>query len=105
MAGLVARQGLVDQSSPLDARWQRNVLKYVSSAHEVDLDVHGRVLVPPPLRAFARLQKEVVWVGMGRTIHLYDKATYDEQMALEIPADEVVDLFARRDGQGSGREG
>jgi MraZ protein len=80
-------------TSPLDARSQRNVLRFYSSAHEVDLDVHGRVLVPPALRAFAGLQKDVVWVGMGRTIQLFDRALYDEQMSREIPADEVVDFF------------
>ncbi len=85
----------VMQASPLDARWQRNVLKFVSSAHEVDLDVHGRVLVPPPLRAWAGLEKDVVWVGMGSTIHLYDKAAYEAQMAAEIPPDQVVDLFGK----------
>jgi MraZ protein len=82
-------------ASPLDARWQRNVLKFVSSAHEVDLDVHGRVLVPPALRAWGGLEKEVVWVGMGPVMHLYDKAAYAEQMAAEIPADQVVDLFGK----------
>jgi MraZ protein len=80
-------------TSPLDARAQRNVLRFYSSAHEVDLDVHGRVLVPPTLRAFAGLSKDVVWVGMGRTIQLFDKAAYEEQMRREIPADEVVDFF------------
>jgi MraZ protein len=82
-------------ASPLDARWQRNVLRFVSSAHEVDLDVHGRVLVPPALREWAALQKDVVWVGMGPVIHLYDKAAYAEQMAAEIPPDERVDLFGK----------
>ena len=38
-------------TSPLDVRAQRNILRFYSSAHEVDLDVHGRVLVPPALRA------------------------------------------------------
>jgi transcriptional regulator MraZ len=85
----------VMEGSPLDARLQRNVLKFVSSAHEVDLDGNGRVLVPPSLRDWAGLSKDVVWVGMGRTIHLWDKAAYEEQMAAEIPADEVVDLFAK----------
>ena len=80
-------------TSPLDARAQRNVLRFYSSAHEVDLDVHGRVLVPPTLREFARLQKDVVWVGMGRTIQLFDKATYEEQMRLEIAPGDVVDFF------------
>jgi MraZ protein len=85
----------VMEASPLDARWQRNVLKFVSSAHEVDLDANGRVLVPPALRAWAGLAKEVVWVGMGRTIHLYDRATYEEQMSAEIPAGDVVDFFGK----------
>ena len=80
-------------TSPLDARAQRNVLRFYSSAHEVDLDVHGRVLVPPTLRAYAGVQREVVWVGMGRTPQLFDKAAYDEQMSRDIPADEVVDFF------------
>jgi len=80
-------------TSPLDARAQRNVLRFYSSAHEVDLDVHGRVLVPPTLRAYAGLQRDVVWVGMGRTLQLFDKAAYDEQMSRDIPADEVVDFF------------
>ena len=81
------------ETSPLDARAQRNILRFYSSAHEVDLDVHGRVLVPPTLREHAGLAKEVVWVGMGRTIQLFDKAAYEEQMARDIPADEVVDFF------------
>ncbi len=85
----------VMQASPLDARWQRNVLKFVSSAHEVDLDVHGRVLVPPALRGWAGLEKDVVWVGMGSTIHLYDRAAYEQQMAAEIPPQDVVDLFGK----------
>jgi len=80
-------------TSPLDARAQRNVLRFYSSAHEVDLDVHGRVLVPPPLRGFAQLVKDVVWVGMGRTIQLFDRAAYEEQMLREIPPDQVVDFF------------
>jgi MraZ protein len=71
------------------------VLRFVSSAHEVDLDVHGRVLVPPALRDWAGLSREVVWVGMGPTIQLFDKAAYAEQMAAELPAGDVIDLFGK----------
>jgi MraZ protein len=81
------------ETSPLDVRAQRNILRFYSSAHEVDLDVHGRVLIPPTLREHAGLVKDVVWVGMGRTIQLFDKTAYDEQMSRDIPADEVVDFF------------
>jgi MraZ protein len=81
------------QASPLDRAAQLNILKFYSTAHDVDLDVHGRVLVPPALRDYATLSKDVVWAGMGRHILLWDKATYDAQRAAEIPADQVVDFW------------
>ena len=80
-------------ASPFDPVAQRNVLKFVASAHEVDLDVHGRVLVPPPLREWAGLAKDVVWVGMGGYIQLYDQAAYEAEMAAEIPVAERIDFF------------
>jgi MraZ protein len=83
----------VAAASPFDALMQRNVLKFIASAHEVDLDIHGRVLVPPPLREWAGLVKDVVWVGMGGYIQLYDQATYEAEMAAEIPAGERIDFF------------
>jgi MraZ protein len=81
------------ETSPLDPRAQRNILRFYSSAQDVDLDVHGRVLVPPALRDWGALSKDVVWVGMGRTMHLYDRAAYEARMAEEIPEDQVVDFF------------
>ncbi len=81
------------QASPLDLRAQRNILRFYSTAHEVDLDPHGRVLVPPSLREYANLVKDVVWAGMGRYLHLFDQATYDAQMAEQLGQDEVVDFF------------
>ena len=86
----------VAAASPFDALMQRNVMRFVASAHEVDLDVHGRVLVPPALREFAGLQKDVVWVGMGGYIQLYDQATYEAEMAAEIPVGERIDFFSTR---------
>jgi MraZ protein len=82
------------QMSPFDLKAQRNILRFVSTAQEVDLDVHGRILVPPALRSFAGLQKDVVWSGMGRDMCLWDKAAYEENLAEELPADQVIDLFA-----------
>lgn len=81
------------QASPLDPRAQRNILRFYSTAHEVDLDPHGRVLIPPALREYAGLSKDVVWAGMGRHVQLFDKATYDAQMASEMSEGEVVDFF------------
>ena len=79
--------------SPFDRKAQQNILLYVSSAQEIDLDVHGRVLVPGPLRAYAGLQKDVVWTGMGRDMCLWDRSLYEQQMAVEMAPEDVIDFF------------
>ena len=63
---------------------------YVSAAVEVQLDSQGRVLVPPSLRGHAKLEKDVIWAGMGRYAELWAKerwveattTTEDERRAL-----------------------
>jgi MraZ protein len=81
------------QASPFDLKVQRNILRFVSSAQEIDLDEHGRVLVPAPLRAYAELQKDVVWTGMGRDICLWDQKLYEQAVGEEMPPDDVIDFF------------
>ena len=81
------------QASPHDRAAQATILKFFSSAHDVDLDVHGRVLVPPGLREYAGLTKDVVWAGMGRHVLLWDKATHEAQRAAEIPPEQIVDFW------------
>jgi MraZ protein len=79
--------------SPLDARAQRNILRFVSTAHEVEVDVHGRVLVPPDLREWAGLSRDVVWVGMGRTMQLWDREAHERSMAEELAEADTMDFF------------
>jgi MraZ protein len=81
------------QASPFDLRVQKNILRFVSSAQEIDLDEHGRVLVPGPLRAYAGLQKDVVWTGMGRDMCLWDRATFEAAQAEEMAPEDVIDFF------------
>lgn len=63
---------------------------YVSAAVETQIDSQGRVLIPPTLRSYASLEKDVVWAGMGRYAELWSKerwtrateTTEDERRAL-----------------------
>lgn len=54
---------------------------YVAGATECDLDKHGRLLIPPVLRTYANLEKEVLWAGMVTTIEIWNKDTWDARMA------------------------
>jgi MraZ protein len=46
-------------------------------ATEVELDSHGRFLVPPPLRQFAGLEKHAVLIGQGNKFELWDEDTWN----------------------------
>ena len=50
---------------------------YVGSATEVAIDGSSRVLLPPELRAWAGLEREVVFMGLGNRFEIWDKARYD----------------------------
>lgn len=49
----------------------------VGHATEVEMDAQGRVLLPPPLRDFARLQKQTVMIGQGARFELWDEERWN----------------------------
>ncbi len=53
----------------------------VGHATEVSMDGHGRVLLPPALREFARLERDVVLLGLMNKFELWDKTAWDAQRA------------------------
>jgi MraZ protein len=67
---------------PMDAHWWRRI--FLGNATELDLDSAGRILVSPELRSAACIQREVILLGMGSHLELWDAATYatKEQAAM-----------------------
>lgn len=49
----------------------------VGHATECELDAAGRILLPPPLREFASLNKSVVLIGQGNKFEIWDEATWN----------------------------
>ncbi len=47
----------------------------VGHAAEIELDSHGRILIPKELRAFAKLTKQVMLVGQGNKFEIWN---YDD---------------------------
>lgn len=66
-----AVEAALAKRNPMEPGVKSLLRLYVASAQEVQLDKLGRVLVPPTLRAHARLEKEVVWAGMVKVIELW----------------------------------
>ncbi len=64
---------LIPQSQLL----QRLIVGY---ATELELDGHFRFLLPPELRSVAKLERQVMLVGQGNRIELWDEARWNEQL-------------------------
>ena len=51
----------------------------VGYAEDVEMDGAGRILVSPPLREFATLEKRVMLVGQGNKFEVWDETRWSEQ--------------------------
>lgn len=49
---------------------------YLSGGQTINVDSHGRFLVPASLRAFAQIKEDVVLVGMGEKVEMWPAQTW-----------------------------
>lgn len=69
----------------------------MAGAAPVEVDRAGRALLPPHLRQYAGLQKDVVVLGVGSRVEIWDQGAWDEyaaraQSAYEAIAEKIVGL-------------
>src|SRR5690242_5309277 len=57
--------------SSFDSKTRNLQRLLVGNASDVEMDAAGRILLPPPLRLFAGLSKDVVLVGQGAKFELW----------------------------------
>jgi len=63
----------------------------IGHATEMELDSSGRILLPPPLREFAELDKHIVLIGQGNKFEIWNEAQWAErrdQWLNEVDGDE-----------------
>ena len=75
---------------PMEVQWWKRI--FLGNAMELTMDPTGRVLVSPELRAGASIDREVVLLGMGSHLELWDKDTYLAKEA-EAMQGEMPDVF------------
>jgi len=69
----------------------------MAGASPVELDRAGRALVPPHLRQYAGLQRDVVVLGVGSRVEIWDQAAWESyaaqaQGSFEAIAEKIVGL-------------
>lgn len=73
LAGFEAFEAALRKLPQEAAPWRRF---FLGEAADVEIDSAGRVLIPPHLREFAGLDKEVKFSGVSDCIELWDRARY-----------------------------
>jgi MraZ protein len=66
-------------------RLQRLMLGY---ATELEMDGHGRILLPRELRDFAGLERQVMLIGQGNKFELWDEQRWAERCEEWLAADD-----------------
>lgn len=78
----------LDALPSFDPEAQRFRRAFYAPAQECGLDRVGRVLVPPSLRTYAGLERNVILAGMGKYFEIWDKDRYQVMLGemMENPA-------------------
>ena len=82
------------KSLPLSDKNARNFVRFfLSGATECELDKQGRFLIPNNLRNAGNLEKEVIIIGVGTRLEIWNKSTW-EKCDEDISADEIAENMA-----------
>jgi MraZ protein len=80
---------------PLSPRLTELERFFYGSSQDVDLDAAGRIMVPSFLGEHAGLQKDVVIVGVGDRLELWDKGSWNDHQPTLLGG--VADITASVD--------
>lgn len=59
---------------------------FIGSAQEIEIDKQGRILLPTPLREYAGISKDIVFVGNKDYIEIWDKQRWNEENDIDAEA-------------------
>ena len=71
----------------------------LGGASSVTLDNKGRFIIPHYLRSFAKIQNEVIFLGLSRYVEMWDKSLWETyRQNLEKNIDKISQRLVKGDG-------
>lgn len=72
---------------------------FMSGTVEAEIDKQGRIILPPQLRKYAGIDKNVVFVGMGTRAELWSEESYNHYVE-EHTAENISEIAEQLFGSG-----
>lgn len=80
-----------------DRRMQQFKRHFYSNAFEISLDAQGRMTIPAKMREDVKLVQNVIWVGSGDMLELWQAKHYDDRETIwreEHGPEKMVEIFS-----------
>jgi MraZ protein len=71
---------IVGVTSPFDDGDRALIQRIIGPNHEIDIDRQGRILIPPLLRGFAKLNKDCIVLGQYNYIEIWAEDRYQAHL-------------------------
>jgi len=71
---------IIRGTNPFNDEDRALIQRIIGPNHEIDVDRHGRVLIPPPLRIFAGLNKDCIVLGQYNYIEIWALDRYEAHL-------------------------
>lgn len=79
------------RSLPVANKGARDFVRsFMANALDAELDKQGRILLPQNLREAGHLDKDVILVGTGPRIEIWDKTSYEDSVA-QVDTDTIAE--------------
>lgn len=75
------QEDIIDKSKNLsmfDSNVQKPLRLLMSSAFQADEDNQGRILLPQELREYAKIKKQIVFIGVGNRMEIWAEEIWNE---------------------------
>ena len=83
------------KSLPLTNKDARAFVRFFAGAVECEIDKQGRTLIPPMLREYAGLNKDLVIIGVSNRVEIWSQDKWDSYSEAEdLEADELAEKMA-----------
>ncbi|GKX66113.1 division/cell wall cluster transcriptional repressor MraZ [Inconstantimicrobium mannanitabidum] len=83
------------KSLPLTNRDARAFVRFFfSGASEIEIDKQGRALIPQNLKEYAKIDKEIVSIGVSNRIEIWSKEKWQEYNESDIDYDSIAEKMS-----------